>query len=48
MQIEEDTDRDRYMSPLEALEYNIIDAIIGGEQAVFKVRALCDTVCLLC
>lgn len=36
--IEEDTDRDRYMSPLEALEYNIIDSIIGGEQAVFKVE----------
>lgn len=35
--IEEDTDRDRYMSPLEAKEYGIIDHIIGGEEAVFKV-----------
>ncbi len=30
--IEEDTDRDRYMSPLEAKEYGIIDHIIGGEE----------------
>lgn len=36
--IEEDTDRDRYMSPLEAKEYGIIDHIIGGEEAVFNVR----------
>eukprot|EP00877_Chromochloris_zofingiensis_P012979 jgi/Chrzof1/7935/Cz02g41250.t1 len=36
--IEEDTDRDRYMSPLEAKEYGIIDHIIGGEEAVFKVK----------
>ncbi len=35
--IEEDTDRDRYMSPLEAKEYGVIDYIIGGEEAVFKV-----------
>jgi ATP-dependent Clp protease protease subunit len=35
--IEEDTDRDRYMSPIEAKEYGIIDHIIGGEEAVFKV-----------
>jgi ATP-dependent Clp protease, protease subunit len=35
--IEEDTDRDRYMSPLEAKEYGIIDHIIGGEEAVFRV-----------
>lgn len=35
-QIEEDTDRDRYMSPLEAKAYGLIDQIIGGEEAVFK------------
>lgn len=38
MQIEEDTDRDRYMSPLEAKEYGIIDEIIGGDEAVFQVQ----------
>ncbi len=36
--IEQDTDRDRYMSPLEAKEYGVIDHIIGGEEAVFNVR----------
>jgi len=36
--IEEDTDRDRYMSPLEAKNYGIIDHIVGGEEAVFKVQ----------
>lgn len=36
--IEEDTDRDRYMSPLEAKEYGLIDHIIGGEEAVFNVK----------
>lgn len=36
--IEEDTDRDRYMSPLEAKEYGIIDHIVGGEDAVFNVK----------
>jgi len=36
--VEEDTDRDRYMSPLEAKEYGIIDHIVGGEEAVFKVK----------
>jgi ATP-dependent Clp protease, protease subunit len=34
--IEEDTDRDRYMSPLEAKSYGLIDNIIGGEEAVFQ------------
>ena len=38
-QIEEDTDRDRYMSPLEAKAYGLIDHIVGGEEAVFKVGA---------
>ena len=36
--IEVDTDRDRYMSPLEAREYGIIDHIIGGDQAVFNIK----------
>eukprot|EP00894_Picocystis_sp_ML_P005274 jgi/Pico_ML_1/55791/g1429.t1 len=36
--VEEDTDRDRYMSPLEAKEYGIIDHIIGGDEAVFQVE----------
>lgn len=40
VQIEEDTDRDRYMSPLEAQAYGLIDHIVGGEEAVFKVRGL--------
>merc|ERR1719482_2570093 len=35
--IEEDTDRDRYMSPLEAKEYGIIDHVIGGDEATFRV-----------
>ncbi len=38
LQIDEDTDRDRYMSPLEAKEYGLIDHIIGGDDAGFKVR----------
>merc|ERR1719181_2358710 len=37
-QIELDTDRDRYMSPIEAKEYGIIDEIIGGDEAVSKVQ----------
>lgn len=54
--VEEDTDRDRYMSPLEAKEYGIIDHIIGGEEAVFDVKGstkrfpkvcLCVRVCAL-
>lgn len=35
--IEEDTDRDRYMSPLEARDYGLIDHIIGGDEAVFRI-----------
>lgn len=31
--IDEDTDRDRYMSPLEAKRYGIIDSVIGGDEA---------------
>jgi ATP-dependent Clp protease protease subunit len=34
--IEEDTDRDRYMSPGEAKDYGIIDHIIGGDEVTFK------------
>jgi ATP-dependent Clp protease protease subunit len=37
VQIDEDTDRDRYMSPLEAKQYGLIDHIIGGDDAGFKV-----------
>ena len=37
MQIEEDTDRDRYMSPLEAKQYGLIDSIIGGDEAGFQI-----------
>ena len=36
-QIEMDTDRDRYMSPVEAKEYGIIDTIIGGDEGTFNV-----------
>ena len=37
MQIEEDTDRDRYMSPLEAKNYGLIDEVIGGDEAGFQI-----------
>jgi len=36
--IEEDTDRDRYMSPLEAKNYGLIDHIVGGDDAGFKIE----------
>ena len=35
--VEEDTDRDRYMSPLEAKAYGIIDRVVGGDAGVFQV-----------
>ena len=38
MQIDEDTDRDRYMSPLESKQYGLIDHVIGGDEAGFKAR----------
>merc|ERR1719191_293347 len=41
--IEEDTDRDRYMSPLEAKDYGIIDHIIGGDDATFRIDGLTTT-----
>lgn len=37
VQIEEDTDRDRYMSPLEAKNYGLIDEVIGGDEAGFQI-----------
>jgi ATP-dependent Clp protease protease subunit len=39
LKVEADTDRDRYMSPVEARDYGIIDHIVGGEEAVFNSRA---------
>lgn len=45
--VEEDTDRDRYMSPLEAREYGLIDNIIGGDEAVFKVCVMARDVCFV-
>ncbi|CAG9465942.1 unnamed protein product [Pedinophyceae sp. YPF-701] len=35
--IDEDTDRDRYMSPIEAVEYGLIDYVIGGEDKTYKI-----------
>ena len=35
--IDADTDRDRYMSALEAKRYGLIDHVIGGDEAGFKV-----------
>jgi len=36
--VDEDTDRDRYMSPLESKAYGIIDTIIGGDDAGLKIE----------
>ena len=44
LQIEEDTDRDRYMSPLEAKSYGIIDHIVGGEEV--SAYAPCLAACV--
>ncbi|XP_051119586.1 ATP-dependent Clp protease proteolytic subunit 4, chloroplastic-like [Andrographis paniculata] len=33
-QVEKDIDRDRYMSPMEAVEYGIIDAVIDGDSII--------------
>merc|ERR1719486_1333070 len=41
-EIELDTDRDRYMSPLEAKKYGIIDDILGGEEATFDMAGQLD------
>ena len=37
-QIEIDTDRDFFMSPLEAKEYGLIDGVIGGDEAGLKLK----------
>ena len=47
MQIDEDTDRDRYMSPLEAKQYGLIDQVIGGDDAGFKARSFCPLLRIL-
>jgi len=36
--IDADTDRDRYMSALEAKRYGLIDHVIGGDGACFKIE----------
>jgi len=36
--VDEDTDRDRYMSPVEAKAYGIIDGIVGGDAATMVVE----------
>lgn len=36
--IDADTDRDRYMSPLEAKNYGVIDIVIGGDDAGLKIE----------
>mmetsp|Transcript_16589 Transcript_16589/g.27968 ORF Transcript_16589/g.27968 Transcript_16589/m.27968 type:complete len:332 (+) Transcript_16589:91-1086(+) len=36
--VDEDTDRDRYMSPIEAKAYGIIDHVIGGDEATMVVE----------
>ena len=33
-QVEKDMDRDRYMSPVEAVEYGLIDRVIDGEAII--------------
>jgi len=33
--IESDTDRDRYMSPIEAMDYGLIDHVIGGNNSSY-------------
>ena len=35
--VDVDTDRDRYMSPIEAKEYGLIDAVVGGDAATLRV-----------
>ena len=35
--VDRDTDRDRYMSALEAKAYGLIDVVIGGDDAGFKI-----------
>lgn len=33
-QVEKDIDRDRYMSPIEAVEYGLIDGVIDGDSII--------------
>ena len=35
--VEADTDRDYYMSPIEAKEYGMIDHVIGGDDAGYSI-----------
>lgn len=42
-QVELDTDRDRYMSPIEAMEYGIIDSVIDKE-AIVPLRPMPEKV----
>jgi ATP-dependent Clp protease, protease subunit len=35
--IEADTDRDRYMSPIEAKTYGLIDHVVGGDDAGYAI-----------
>eukprot|EP01025_Chloroclados_australasicus_P037535 TRINITY_DN3833_c0_g1_i1.p2 TRINITY_DN3833_c0_g1~~TRINITY_DN3833_c0_g1_i1.p2 ORF type:complete len:172 (-),score=25.12 TRINITY_DN3833_c0_g1_i1:397-912(-) len=37
-QVELDTDRDKYMSPLEAKKYGLIDHIVGGDDAGYQIE----------
>ena len=34
LQVEKDIDRDRYMSPIEAMEYGIIDGVIDKDAII--------------
>jgi len=38
--VEQDTDRDRYMSPIEAKEYGLIDHVVGGDSMTFDSKSL--------
>lgn len=38
-EVDADTDRDKYMSAIDAMEYGIVDEIIGGKEAVHVMPA---------